>query len=428
MRRQAQGHRVGLVSLSAVVVTGAAALMVTGCVRSRPEPGLLGPRAVVPAPYVEPAATVPAATLPAEPAIAPAAVLPTGATLDENVIQLPAEPEEKATAIEKPAPRKVESERMTYTVKKGDSLWLIGQMYGVSVPELTAENDISPSKVLRVGQVLKLPAGARLRDVSEIRRATAKRHAAPAPAAKKSSGGSKSASTSARSSSGGTAKRSVAKEPIPADGMYTIKSGDNPWDVARKFGVKHEDLMQWNNLKSDTVLQIGQKLRLRGGAAEAAAPSALPVAPAATAVTPEAVPAPGAVLPETTPLTVPGAPATTTPTTETPATGAPAAVPGTTAPAADATVPAGTTAPAATGAAATGAALAAPATGAAAPTVQPGALDLPKKLQHTVTEGETLQIIAEMYGTTVEAIKKENPTIKGDADLQPNLKLMVPYR
>jgi tetratricopeptide (TPR) repeat protein len=57
-----------------------------------------------------------------------------------------------------------------------------------------------------------------------------------------------------------------------------------------------------------------------------------------------------------------------------------------------------------------------------------GAPDLPRKLQHSVTEGETLQVIAEMYGTTVDAIKNENPTVKTDADLQPNLKLMVPYR
>jgi len=33
-----------------------------------------------------------------------------------------------------------------------------------------------------------------------------------------------------------------------------------------------------------------------------------------------------------------------------------------------------------------------------------------------------------MYGTTVDAILKENPTIKSDADLKPNVKLMVPYR
>ena len=152
MRRQAQGRRVSVVSLSAVVATGAAALVVSGCMRSRPQPGLLGPRMVVPAPYVEPASVAPVAVAPPEPAVLPATVLPPGEALDENVIQLPPEPEEKApAAVEREAPRKVESARLSYTVKKGDSLWLIGQMYGVSVAELAAENDLSPSKVLRVG-------------------------------------------------------------------------------------------------------------------------------------------------------------------------------------------------------------------------------------------------------------------------------------
>ena len=36
--------------------------------------------------------------------------------------------------------------------------------------------------------------------------------------------------------------------------------------------------------------------------------------------------------------------------------------------------------------------------------------------------------IADMYGTTVEAIKKANPDIKSDADLKAHAKLMVPYQ
>jgi LysM repeat protein len=185
--------------------------------------------------------------------------------------------------------------------------------------------------------------------------------------------------------------------------MYAIKSGDNPWDLARKFGVKHDDLMQWNNLKTDTVLKVGQKIRLRAGAVEGVAATSTPAAATTPVLAPpEAAAAPGGVLTEATPLTAPPA---TTPAagTQTPT----AATPGAATPAA---APAAPTAIAAPGATA------------------PGALDLAKKLSHSVTEGETLQIIAEMYGTTVEAIKKENPTVKTDADLQPNLKLMVPYR
>jgi LysM repeat protein len=415
MRRQAQDQIVRWVSRSAAVAAGVATLFATGCARNRQSQGLLGARSLVPAPFVEPATGAPGVALPAEPAFAPTTVTPTPPAFDENVVMQPVDDADikpvKSTTTRPPAPPKNDGTRLTYTVKKGDSLWLVAQMYGVSVAELTAENSIRESKVLKIGQTLTLPRGARLRDVSEIKRAAPKR-AAVAPAASKprtTAASSKPAASTARpaaASPASSTRRTAGKEPIPADGTYTIKSGDNPWDLARKFGVKHEELMQWNNLKSDTVLQVGQKIRLRGGAAEAAPGVSAPAAARAPAVAPSVGPAPATtVLPEA-PLAAPAdvAPA---PGTE--------AVPG--APAAGA--------PAVGAPAADGAAAPVLAPGAAA---QPGALDLPKKLSHSVTEGETLQIIAEMYGTTVDAIKKENPAIKTDADLLPNLKLMVPYR
>ncbi len=424
MRRQAQGQMVRWVSRTAAMAAGAAALFVTGCVRSRPEPGLLGARTLVPAPFVEPAAASSSAALPAEPAFTGTTIVPAGAAiipaapLDENLVMTPMDsiddvkPVKSVPSKSVAAPRS-DGERQTYIVKKGDSLWLIARRYGVTVAELTAENSIPESKVLRIGQSIALPRGARFRDVPEIKHA-APRHASTAPSsskprtsstAKASTGTAKSASASSSSS------RKAGKEPIPADGMYTIKSGDNPWDLSRKFGVKHEELMQWNDLKSDTVLQVGQKIRLRGAASEGAAATAAAVPavkPAIPVVAPDATAAPaGAVLTEA-PL-APPVPGT-------------APVVGAEAPAAP--TPAATLPADATGA---GAAALAPAT-TGAPTIPAGALDLPKKLSHSVTEGETLQIIAEMYGTTVDAIKKENPTVKTDADLLPNLKLMVPYR
>jgi LysM repeat protein len=399
------------VSRTAAAATGVVALFLSGCA-SRPKPGLLGPRAVVPPPFVEPAATGPVTSLPAEPVFTPPAPVATGAVIDDSLFT-PAEGTGLPAKAETAKPGKVESARMSYTVKKGDSLWLISQMYGVSVGELAAENGIAEGSVLRIGQVLKLPPGAtgHPKDPAEIKRTAVKR-AAPAPrpkAATPAKAGTAAAPKAPAAGAGATTRRSTTKEPIPADGIYTVKSDDNPWTIARKFGVKHEDLMQWNNYKSDTVLQIGQKVKLRADAAEGIADATKVSAPA-----PEAVPAPGAVLPEHTPVTAPG----TTP----PAAGIGPAETGTTpAPEAGTTPPAG-----AVGAPAEGTVTPPAGTGTAPAT--PGALDLPKKLSHTVTEGDTLEIIAEMYGTKVEEIKKENPTIKSNADLLPNTKLMVPYR
>ena len=54
-------------------------------------------------------------------------------------------------------------------------------------------------------------------------------------------------------------------------------------------------------------------------------------------------------------------------------------------------------------------------------------LAFPKTLEHTVSQNETLAIIAEMYDTKVEEIIRANPTVKSDADLKVNMKILVPY-
>jgi peptidoglycan DL-endopeptidase LytF len=62
---------------------------------------------------------------------------------------------------------------------------------------------------------------------------------------------------------------SEEKDEEPSDGddieYYVIKSGDNPWKVAKKFHVKYEDLLALNGLNEEKAknLKIGQKIRIR---------------------------------------------------------------------------------------------------------------------------------------------------------------------
>ena len=46
---------------------------------------------------------------------------------------------------------------------------------------------------------------------------------------------------------------------------YVIKSGDSPWKVAKKLGIKYEDLLKLNNLTEEKAknLKIGQKIRIK---------------------------------------------------------------------------------------------------------------------------------------------------------------------
>ena len=49
-----------------------------------------------------------------------------------------------------------------------------------------------------------------------------------------------------------------------------MRSGDNPWSIARRFNIPLEDLLAWNNLDTDAVLNVGQAIALREPAAGAA--------------------------------------------------------------------------------------------------------------------------------------------------------------
>jgi LysM repeat protein len=73
----------------------------------------------------------------------------------------------------------------TYTVQPGDTLGAIAQRHGVRVGDLATLNTITDPAKLRVGQVLRLPANARVTNGTAAPAATqapAPRAAAPAPA------------------------------------------------------------------------------------------------------------------------------------------------------------------------------------------------------------------------------------------------------
>ena len=97
-----------------------------------------------------------------------------------------------------------------YTVKSGDNLYSIGRKYGVSPQELMNYNNLT-SNLLSIGQTLKIPT-----------------------------------------SSSGTNTTYIE---------YTVKSGDNLYSIGRKHGYTAQELMNYNNLKSN-LLSIGQTIRI----------------------------------------------------------------------------------------------------------------------------------------------------------------------
>lgn len=99
-----------------------------------------------------------------------------------------------------------------YVVKKGDSLWLIANNYGITVDELVSLNNLN-NLTLQIGQELKVPE------------------------------------------SKGSDSEDNGK-------TYIVKNGDTLWSIAKKNNLSVDDLKLLNNL-SNNLLTVGQELIIR---------------------------------------------------------------------------------------------------------------------------------------------------------------------
>lgn len=99
---------------------------------------------------------------------------------------------------------------ITYTVKPNDSLYSIGKQYGVAAQQLKDYNNL-PSNLLDIGQTLKIPISTTNSQNNYIE--------------------------------------------------YKVKSGDNLYTIGRRYGYTAQELMNYNNLKSN-LLSIGQTIKI----------------------------------------------------------------------------------------------------------------------------------------------------------------------
>lgn len=138
-----------------------------------------------------------------------------------------------------PVTEKEEPKARTYTVKSGDNPWAIAKEHGVSLDELMAVNGIEDAKNLQVGDTLTIPSTGDQEDKSK----RASREEAP-----EVSSGSK------------------PEEEAPGEGdawvWYTVGKGENPWAIARKLRVDHQEVMKLNEGLDFTQLEIGQKIKV----------------------------------------------------------------------------------------------------------------------------------------------------------------------
>ncbi|WP_214851474.1 LysM peptidoglycan-binding domain-containing protein [Exiguobacterium sp. s193] len=103
----------------------------------------------------------------------------------------------------------------TYTVKSGDTLYKIANLYNVSVTALAKANNITNLNLISVGQVLTIP---------------------------------------------GTS----TTPPPTSTTSYTVKSGDTLYSIARKYDVSVSALASANNITNLNLISVGQVLKIPG--------------------------------------------------------------------------------------------------------------------------------------------------------------------
>lgn len=125
-----------------------------------------------------------------------------------------------------------DGEPIVYVVKSGDVLGIIAEKYNVSVAELQSWNNLKGTRI-DIGQKLSIYG---------------ERQAAPEPVAEEKQ----------------ETKQETPRETNYSSGsytIYTVKSGDNLWIIAKNYpGISADDIMKFNNI--DANLNVGQQLKI----------------------------------------------------------------------------------------------------------------------------------------------------------------------
>lgn len=121
-------------------------------------------------------------------------------------------------------------------VKRGDFLEKIARANGTTVDEIKKVNKLTSEKIA-VGQILRIPnkSSKKPEPVAEVSK--------PVQAAPQ------------------TPKVTQEADPV----YYVVKSGDNPWKIAKQFNIRVDQLLKLNNLNEAKAknLKVGDRLRVK---------------------------------------------------------------------------------------------------------------------------------------------------------------------
>jgi len=139
---------------------------------------------------------------------------------------------------EKVTPLTPSTNPIVYAVKQGECLALIAQKHGCTVENLMTWNNLKSQNIL-VGQKLKILSSGETASSPETKTKPVTRPAA-------------------------ANIKSVAK-PKGKYVWYTVKPGDNLWDIAEQYDATISEIKKLNNITNTHRIRAGQKIRIEPG-------------------------------------------------------------------------------------------------------------------------------------------------------------------
>lgn len=151
-------------------------------------------------------------------------------------------------------PYSLNEESDYYVVKKGDSLWSIAKKYNTTVDELKSINNLK-SNLLSIGQRLKIKESNDNQNIYIVKKGDTLYKIA-------NMYGTTVDNLKALNNLKNNNLSIGQKLIVPSKNkIYIVQKGDSLWSIARKYDTTVDSIKRNNNL-STNVLQIGQKLKI----------------------------------------------------------------------------------------------------------------------------------------------------------------------
>jgi len=128
-----------------------------------------------------------------------------------------------------------------HIVKKGETLWSIAQECNLSLELIISTNNLTNSELISIGQQIEIPS------IKDSKDTTPETNIITQPVIDKKN-----------DNVNNNISLPENTEPI----VYTVKAGDNLWNISQKYGVSVAVITDINNLRDKDFLSLGQKLEI----------------------------------------------------------------------------------------------------------------------------------------------------------------------